>query len=105
MLGKRFFYGTLLSKAKRKIILKFRESKTKAKNFVKSYGISDQTLLNWCKKYDQSGIDGLGAPNSADKEELIILRNEVKELKKKNAELETRNEMWKRIEALISKKK
>ncbi|ARU91990.1 hypothetical protein SCLARK_001473 [Spiroplasma clarkii] len=97
--------GNYSPKQKEKIILKFRQDKVSVKWFVKSYGITGQTLLNWCKKYDQFGIDGLGLQDSANKEELINLRNENKELKKKNAKLELRDEVWKKIELLISKKK
>ncbi|AVP49001.1 transposase [Williamsoniiplasma luminosum] len=66
---------------KENMILEFKNSNLKMRNFVVSYDISYQAFTKWVKQYDQFGPSGLSGTNKVDNQRIKELEKENKKLK------------------------
>ena len=76
---------------KQTIVNLYHSGKTYAQ-IHKEYGVSSSTLTNWIKKYSEVKID----------DSTILTANQIKELQKRNAELEEENLILKKAIAIFT---
>lgn len=88
-----------------KVCKKFLEQNVKYKDFAASLGISEMSLRNWVRKYNNFGESAFSNSKLSQEEIIKELQKENKRLKRKIEEQEIRDEMLADLRRLISEKK